>query len=197
MAAERGPAHVVGHSYGGLVALTLAREHASLVRSLSVYDPVAFGVLHDPADAEGLEDLARAAENPVFLDDARGGSEPWFEAFVDYWNGPGAWGALPPPAREAFLRVGRKVYYEVRSLLADRTPAAAYKGVAAPSLLMRGERSPAAARRVISLLAGSIPDATLVQIEGAGHMGPISHAGAVNESIVRHLARVEGRAVAS
>ncbi|APR84678.1 alpha/beta superfamily hydrolase [Minicystis rosea] len=193
LAAEAAPTHVVGHSYGGLVALTLARKHSALVRSVAVYDPVAFGVLYDAADAEGLEDLAHAGDDPVFTDDARGGSEAWLQAFVDYWNGPGAWKAMPQPSREGFLRVGRKVFYEVRSLLADRTTRAAYASLPMPFLLMRGERSPAAARRVIALLAGAIPGATLLTLAGAGHMGPISHAAAVNEAIVRHVAEADGR----
>jgi pimeloyl-ACP methyl ester carboxylesterase len=182
------PVHLVGHSYGGLVALTLARTRPSEVRSLAVYDPVAFGVLHDAADEGGLADLARPAANGAFVDDTTGGDEAWFEAFVDYWNGPGSWRALPPASRSAFLRVGRKVYLEVRSLLADRTPRAAYAAVTAPTLLLGGERSPLAARQVVSLLATAIPRATARFVEGAGHMGPISHAGAVNEAIAAHIA---------
>jgi pimeloyl-ACP methyl ester carboxylesterase len=38
------PAHFVGHSYGGFLALALACEHRTSLRSLAVYDPVAFGV---------------------------------------------------------------------------------------------------------------------------------------------------------
>src|SRR5262245_33771018 len=37
--------HVVGHSYGGLLALKLALARPAAVRSLAVYEPVAFGVL--------------------------------------------------------------------------------------------------------------------------------------------------------
>jgi pimeloyl-ACP methyl ester carboxylesterase len=185
------PAHLVGHSYGGLIALTVARERPAAVRSLTVYDPVAFGVLHGAADEEGLADLARAGQNPVFLDDERGGQEPWFEAFVDYWNGPGSWLALPPPARASFLKVGRKVYGEVRSLLEDRTPATAYAHLRAPALLLTGEHSPAAARRVVALLAAALPSARLESVAGAGHMGPISQATEVNAQIERHIAAAE------
>ncbi|HEY2517765.1 MAG TPA: alpha/beta fold hydrolase, partial [Polyangiaceae bacterium] len=138
-----GPAaHLVGHSYGGLVAATVARQRHADVRSLCLYDPVAFGTLHDPADPAGLADLDRVVKNPVFLDDARGGTDAWFSVFLEYWNGPGSWAALPAPAREAFLRVGRKVYFEVRSLMADQTPASAYAVVRAPTLLLTGERTP-------------------------------------------------------
>jgi len=182
-----GPAHLVGHSYGGLVALTLARSQPRQVRSLTVYDPVAFGVLHAVGDPDGLADLARADDYPVFTDDARGGGEAWLEVFVDYWNGPGSWRALPDPTKQAFLRVGRKVYAEVRSLLRDRTGAAAYAGVTAPTLLLGGQRSPLAVRRVVELLAGSLPSATLRIVEGAGHMGPITHGDVVNRLVVEHI----------
>jgi pimeloyl-ACP methyl ester carboxylesterase len=41
----RTPAHVVGHSYGAAVALTLARTRPEWVRSLALYEPVCFGLL--------------------------------------------------------------------------------------------------------------------------------------------------------
>jgi pimeloyl-ACP methyl ester carboxylesterase len=77
----------------------------------------------------------------------------------------------------------------VRSLLADRTGAGEYTVVKAPTLLLGGERSPVAARRVVELLAAALPSATQQVIEGAGHMGPITHADAVNRLIVDHIAR--------
>jgi pimeloyl-ACP methyl ester carboxylesterase len=182
------PAHLVGHSYGGLVALTIARKYPALVRSLALYDPVAFGVLYDPPDAEGLGDLLRTAANPVFSDDARGGGEEWFEAFVDYWNGVGTYRTLPGPTRAAFLEVGRKVYLEVRSLMADRTPMRDYAHLAIPVLLLSGERSPVAVHRVAARLAEALPNARRATIAGAGHMGPITHVADVNAAILAHLA---------
>jgi pimeloyl-ACP methyl ester carboxylesterase len=182
-----GSFHVVGHSYGGLLALLLASRHHARVKSLAVYDPVAFGNIQAANDEEGLQDLARVVQDPVFLDDARGGRESWLQAFVDYWNGPGSWQAMPLPSREGFLRVGRKVYYEVRSLMNVRSGADAYASIDAPVLLLTGERSPAAARRVVQILAQSLPHSTLHTIAGAGHMGPITHADTVNDLIVEHL----------
>jgi len=181
------PVHLVGHSYGGLIAVQLARRAPRLIRSLSAYDPVAFGVLYEANDTEGLADLARAEKTPIFADVARGGSDEWFEVFVDYWNGPGTWRAMPAPGRESFLRVGRKVFLEVYSLMHDRTPAEAYSNIAAPALFLAGEKSPAAARRVVAILAAALPHGRAQTVSGAGHMGPITHTAAVNEAIAAHI----------
>lgn len=183
------PFHLLGHSYGGLIALTLARRQPDEVASLTLYDPVAFGVLFSPDDAEGVEDLNKVAAHPVFLDDDEGGGPLWMETFIDYWNGPGSWQAMPEASRQAFLQVGRKVYYEVRSLSEDRTPLAAYQNLGMPALLVYGEKTPPAARRVLQLLATVMPQANLQMLPGAGHMGPLTHAAAFQQLVVTHLAR--------
>lgn len=187
-----GSAHLVGHSYGGLLALMLAKEEPRRARSIAVYDPVAFGTVHAAQDPEGMVDAVAVEKNPVFLDDAVGGTDAWYEVFVDYWNGPGAWRALPPPSREAFLRVGKKVYAEVRSLMADRTPASDYARIDAPTLLLHGEKSPPAARRVVALLGAAMPRATVHAITGAGHMGPLTRADEVNAAITAHVREASG-----
>jgi len=191
LAEGRGPLHLVGHSYGGFVAITFARQHPALLRSVALYDPVAFGVLHDAADREGIADLARADAHPAFLDVASGGGDAWMAAFVDYWSGPGAWLALPAAFRDSMLRVGRKVYGEVSTLLRDRTPASAYAVITAPTLFIRGEHTPYAARRLVELLTAAMPNARIETLLGAGHMGPISDADRCNALIAAHIAAAE------
>ena len=181
-----GRVHLVGHSYGALLALKLAQRDPARVRSLAAYDPVAWGVLHASGDPEGLADAARAVG---LRDDEGGGGEAWFERFVDYWSGAGAWRALAEPARQSFLRVGRKVFYEVRSLIDDRTPASAYAAITAPALFVTGELTPAAERRVVALLAAALPAGSFAEVAGAGHMGPLTHGDAVNALLAAHIAR--------
>jgi pimeloyl-ACP methyl ester carboxylesterase len=86
--------------------------------------------------------------------------------------------------------VGRKVYREVRSIMADRTPKEAYREVHAPTLLMSGARTPLAERRVVARLAEALPTVSLLTLENAGHMGPLTHAADVNDAIAHHLAFV-------
>src|SRR4051812_29791747 len=57
IASADAPVHLVGHSYGGVLAMLAAREAPARVRSLALYEPVAFHVLVG-RDPEGEADLA-------------------------------------------------------------------------------------------------------------------------------------------
>ena len=72
--------HLVGHSYGGAVA-----AHAALADDPG--QPAAREIARlrdDTSDAAACGALDRAGER-----------------FTDYWMGPGAWAAMPPPRRAA------------------------------------------------------------------------------------------------
>jgi pimeloyl-ACP methyl ester carboxylesterase len=179
------PAHLVGHSYGGFLALQLALRRPELVRSIAVYEPVAFGILDEVEDAD-----ARAALNLVrqeWIADANGVDEGWLRDFVNWWNGAGAWERLAEETRASMRSVGWKVFQEVITLAADRTDRATYATIAAPTLVLGGERTPLAERRVVEKLGAALPNATARFFPNVGHMGPISHASLINEAIAAHL----------
>lgn len=180
------PAHLVGHSYGGFLALQIALRKPQLVRSIAVYEPVAVGVLDDVDDAEARSalTLVQRSWNPA----DNGADEAWLRAFVEWWNGPGAWDRLNEETRASMRAVGWKIFQEVIGLTTDKTDRATYAKITAPTLLLAGEDSPMTERRVVERLAEALPHATLRVFPGVGHMGPISHAPLINEAITTHLA---------
>jgi pimeloyl-ACP methyl ester carboxylesterase len=179
---ETTPPHLVGHSYGGFLAAHVARIVPA--QSLALYEPVTFSVLDRERDADAFVGLSLSL---AWTPDASGVDEPWLASFVNWWNGPGAWAAMPAPTREAFKAVGWKVFEEVRTLLGDDTGIAGFATLAAPLLVMGGALSPLPERRVVERLAASVPHGTLRIFDGAGHMGPITHAPVVNQAIAAHI----------
>lgn len=177
--------HLVGHSYGGFLALQLALRRPERVQSIAVFDPVAFGILDEVEDADAFAALSLVKR--TWEPDASGADEAWLRAFVDWWNGAGAWDRLGEETRRAFRTMGWKVFQEVTSLVDDRTDRATYATITAPTLILGGASSPLAERRVVEKLGAALPHATARFLEGVGHMGPISHAPLVNEAIEAHL----------
>jgi pimeloyl-ACP methyl ester carboxylesterase len=174
------PVHLVGHSYGGAVALHFARLNGALVRSLALIEPVAFHLLEERAE---IAAVAGGVARAVACGDYLGG----FGAFVDYWSGPGSWDAVPAARRAAMAARLPKIAMEFHAALSEGAGTDAYRKIGVPTLIMRGALSPRPAKRICELLAQSLPDARLVTIDGAGHMAPLTHTDQVNDLIAMHL----------
>lgn len=192
--AAPGPIDLYGHSYGGLVALRLLEHLGPRVRSLWLFEPVLFGAL--PTLRPGSEAAVRTLElvhSGGFFDDQIGGTEPWLERFIDYWNRPGSWSRMPDAMRDPIRRVGWKMYQEVRQGFFDLTgsPDRPLPSLPAITTIVMGERSPLEARAMCELLAGSSPESHLVDLTGVGHMAPLTHPAPVRASLVAHAGRLQ------
>ncbi len=186
------PFHLVGHSYGGAVALRLALEQQHRVVSLALYEPAAFHLLDhaDPAHHEICGVVRRINEATVV--DATAATR----TFVDYWNCPGAFDAAPEHHQRAFVEQIGKVQLDFQALLLEPLQLTQLRQLAVPVCLMSGRDTTLAARRIATLLADTLPDVECHQIE-AGHMGPITHADAVNRVLVSFLEQSLDHALAS
>jgi pimeloyl-ACP methyl ester carboxylesterase len=183
--------HLVGHSYGGGIALHVAIRRPDRIASLALYEPSAFHLLKAKGAAEAaalaeIEAITRETGNGIVTGDYRGAKA----RFVDYWGGPGTWAAMLPTAREALVRWAPKAPLDFSALLGATTPLSDYAKLNCPILILRGERAPAPTR-VIAETLGQLPTAQLAVIDGAGHMGPLTDPARVNAAIVRHLTQME------
>ncbi len=182
------PVHLVGHSYGGGVALHVALARPERIASLTLYEPSAFHLLaqldHAAAAFAEIKAIAYAVATGVVTGDYRSAAA----TFVDYWGGPGAWAAMRPSVQDALVCWMPMAPPEFSALFKEPTLARDYSRLDFPILIIRGEHAPAPTRLIaeaLPLLARGVRRAV---IAGAGHMGPLTHAGEVNALIATHIA---------
>jgi pimeloyl-ACP methyl ester carboxylesterase len=179
--------HLVGHSYGGAVALKAALADPARLRSLVLYEPVLFSVLlaEDPAQPAAREIVAVRDDTVAAM--ASGNPHASGARFLDYWMGAGSWAAMPEPRRQAVATAMGGVTAEWHAAFTEPTPLSAFASLDVPTLCLTGEDSPRASRGVARLLTKVLPRVTEVELAGVGHMGPVTHPERINALIERHL----------
>jgi pimeloyl-ACP methyl ester carboxylesterase len=181
--------HLVAHSYGAAVAMQIALRHPKWVRSLALYEPVAFGMIRRlaPGDAalREIEAVAAAVRERV----ARGELADAAALFVGYWGGAGAWRDLDAAQQAVVMsRIG-SVPNHFDATFAATWGRETLARLTMPTLLMHGSETRASARRVAELLGVLLPQVQCRRIDGAGHLGPMTHDALVNREIAAHLDR--------
>ncbi|HTT38891.1 MAG TPA: alpha/beta hydrolase [Burkholderiales bacterium] len=179
------PVHLVGHSYGGAIALHLAGSCLDLVRSLTLIEPAAFHLLRgmDSAALAEITGIGNAVRRAV----VRGEYVSGFERFADYWSAPAAYADVPAYKRYAMAAHLPKIALEFHATLNEPTRLEDFRWITAPTLLLCGTTSPSPARRVCDLLARILPHARVKCITGAGHMAPVTHRDEVNAIVMAHV----------
>jgi len=179
--------HLVGHSFGGAVALRLAHAEPERVRSLTLYEPTAFHLLdrNDPV----LDDIRAVAEvtQVAALDGQRRDAT---ELFIDFWGGEGTFAALPPARQALFTSLLPKVPLDFEALINDPLRPSDYGRMVIRTCLIAGRESPPCAHAVVASLAAGLANAEMHEVQ-AGHMAPVSHPALVNPLIEDFIRRID------
>ena len=175
--------HLVGHSYGGAVALRYAQRHPARVASLALYEPVAFSLLApDSPERAEIDAVREAMEIRLGWGDPRGATG----IFVDFWSGAGTFAALAPATQSALEARVRKVDLDFAALVSAPIALAGLRALAVPTLLLAGTRSPAVSQAIVTALTRTLPAARTGWLD-AGHMGPVDAHARVDPLLVAWL----------
>ena len=188
--ADRGPAHLVGHSFGGTAALRLALEAPERVASLTLIEPTYFAFLaerdprrlrrrgggagrlprHRRGAATGRRRAARSSP---------AGARPAGSRRCRRGSATTCCRGCATSSTASRRSCGRKACGCTRPTSAR---------VACPVLLIEGAASPPAVAAILDVIADALPGASRVRVPGAGHMLPVTHAAEVSGALRDFLA---------
>ncbi len=183
------PCVVVGHSYGGTLALGAALRAGGPgpVLALAAYEPP-LPWLGDWATRGGT----RTGRAPRPADEDPGEvAERFFRRMV----GDTAWERLPEGTKRARRADGVALAAELAAIRIDVAPFAVEQ-LAVPAVFGRGTASLPHHRQAVGWLCDQVRDAELVEIEGAGHGAHLTHpdafAGFVRAAVGRARPAADG-----
>lgn len=201
-------AHLIGHSWGGFIALLTAIRHPEVVRSLVLMEPPVLSLfvstpprplellglfLRRPGTALAIVKFGATAVAPAQKAFRRGDNEAAMQAF-----GCGVLG------KSSYERLSEARKQQVRDNLgADRAQLLGagfpplsddeVSGMQAPTLLLVGQHSPAFMRRLSDRLRELLPNSECIEIANASHLMHEDNARMVNETILDFLKRQASR----
>ena len=163
--AGAGEIHVAGHSYGGMVALEMARIAPHRIRSLHLIEPPYLSLMPDDSDVSSVIEQGQS----IFRNAARVGPEQTATAFMEMLIGSAALAELRnSPAWPGIVReAGRTAYeqfpveYPPESLAEMRADF--------PVQVYTGGRSHPGLQKLARRLAQLIPGAGLIEVPAATH----------------------------
>jgi pimeloyl-ACP methyl ester carboxylesterase len=182
-----GPVHLVGHSYGALICLDLALCGLMPLMSLTLIEPVAFGLLRQAGEFFFHEQFATMRGD--YIRSFEAGEREAARHAVDYLGGNGSFAALPPRMREQIIVTTPSHILDMHSGFDPTT--AVLGNIRLPTRVVRGERTPPALDRSADILSRAMANASLHTIAGAGHFLTATHSSELAEHISDHVMKTE------
>ncbi len=186
-----GPVHLVGHSFGGLVAVAVALRGQVPLAGLAVLEAPAMQLLKDRGEDEHYRTFRSMSE--AYAAAFRGGDLEAVATMIDFYGGAGTFASWPARVRAYAVETTAANLLDWQSAYGFALTADALATVDVATLVLWGGASPCAVQRANSLLGQCIPGAAPAAIDGAAHFMIATHAGEVAHLLAAHIATQELR----
>jgi pimeloyl-ACP methyl ester carboxylesterase len=181
-----GRVHLVGHSFGGLVALAVALRAKVPLESLTIVEAPAVELLRETGEHQhygAFQDMSRA-----YFDAFHGGNEEAISMMIDFYGGPGTFASWPPRVRAYAAQTTPVNILDWASAYGFPLSPTALSTVKVPVLVVRGGASHPAMQRLNELLSTHITGASLLTAPGAAHFMISTHPEYIARAVADHVA---------
>ncbi len=167
------PIHLVGHSFGGVVALAQAFKGSLSVSELTLFEPVTVNVLELMQDPEMAQDVHTFLAQ--YRRDVARNVPQVCSQLINFWGGEGAFDLFPDYIKKGMEGlVDNNIRHWDLCVNSDYT-LADLKKFPIPTRVVCGSESNPATRAIATVLTDNIACAHKTVIEGASHFLVNSH----------------------
>jgi len=182
-----GRVHLVGHSFGGLVSLSVALRRRLPLASLVILEAPGPEVLRELGEHRYYSAFREMTE--AYFAAYEGGNEEAIAAMVDFYGGAGTYASWPPRVRAYAVETTSVNILDWASAYGFALPVASLAAIQIPVLVVCGGESHPAVQRANALLSECMRNAMLATIDTAAHFMIATHPDEVSRLIARHVAR--------
>jgi pimeloyl-ACP methyl ester carboxylesterase len=184
------PVFIVGHSFGGSVALKAALRLGHKVAGLVLLEPNPFYLLSQHKRHAAYNE-AKALRDHVKQYGAVGDWRKVAERFADYWISEGTWADMPAKRRSAFLEAMPPNFHEWDAVMNETTKIDKWASLIAKTLVVYDAETKRPIREIVELLINVCPHWSFKRITGGGHMAPLFQPELVNPIVTEFLNSIE------
>ena len=179
------PAHVVGHSFGGLAALAHAVDGSVKPASLMLVEANPLGLLKTSGEDELY--AAFGAMTREYFAEFEAGQPEAARHVIDFYGGEGTFAAMPPKVRDYVVKTTPANVRDWSSGTPFEPPLSAYRQIATPTLVVRGGEGHPAMKRIAEILSETIPHSRIETIAGGSHFLPSTHPADIARLLEAHV----------
>ena len=187
-----GRVHLVGHSFGGLVALAVALRKRVLLASLVIAEAPAAELLRECGEVQHYRAFRDMTE--AYFAAFEGGNKEAIASMIDFYGGSGTYASWPLRVRAYAVETTPVNILDWASAYGFPLPAASL-AVESHALVIWGGASHPAVQRANALLGQCMSGTASATIDGAAHFMISTHAGEVARVIADHVHRIEAQAI--
>jgi pimeloyl-ACP methyl ester carboxylesterase len=181
---------LVGHSFGGAVAMTTALHYPDKVSRLILLEPIPFCLLDEAGRADAYAEVL-SLRDTVKRSGGSGNWETAASAFADYWNGEGTWAAMPPERQKTFATLMPPNYHEWDAVL-GRTARQDWSNVHAQTIIAWTRDTKRPIREIVEVLRDQVPYWQYQELPQGGHMFPLTQPDMTNRLISSFMSANSG-----
>jgi pimeloyl-ACP methyl ester carboxylesterase len=180
------PVSLVGHSYGGTIAMKVAQTTAVQISKMVLIEPNPFFLLNRPGYEDGRADIDIMAEPFQRL----AAEDRWSEIgvhFIDYWFGAGSWQAMGEKRQASISAMMPTIRGAWDGLMHDPVPVETWADIATRTLLITSADTRLSVKCIRDQMRDHLPGLSFAETPEGGHMAIVGRPDLVNPDIIRFL----------